>query len=243
MKFSSLLTSAWLIALAQPTAAQINNDRGRIVGDGQLVTQQRTVGRFDQLSVDYAVTVRITEGDPALVELEAEGNVLPYLTVDTKGGQLLIGLSRRASFKEIKKVTVTIHNPRLNRISARTACGITSELPIEGKELILTLNEACSLTAPLRLRRLEINLEAASSVTLQGETTEATLRLEGAGKVNAEKLTIGQAEVSLNGASQARLHVTGTLTASADGVSTLTYSGNPTVQSAKTTGLSSIEPN
>lgn len=243
MKFFSLLTSACFIALAQPVAAQINNDGGRVTGDGQLVTQQRTVGRFDQLSVDYAVTVRITEGDPALVELEAEGNVLPYLTVDTKGGQLLIGLSRRASFKEIKKVTVTIHNPRLNRISARTACGITSDLPIEGEELLLTLNEACSLTAPLRLRRLEVNLEAASSVTLQGETTEATLRVEGAGKVSAEKLIIGQAEVSLDGASRARLHVTGTLTAEADGVSKLTYSGNPTVLSKKTTGLSTIKPN
>ena len=77
MKFSSLLTSACLIALAQPTAAQINNDRGRIVGDGQLVTQQRTVGRFNKLSVDYAVSVRITEGDPALAELEAEGNAAP----------------------------------------------------------------------------------------------------------------------------------------------------------------------
>lgn len=243
MKFFSMLTSACLIALAQHAAAQINNDSGKIIGNGQLVTQQRTVDRFDQLSVDYAVSVRITEGDPALVELEAEGNVLPYLTVETKSGRLLIGLSRRASFKEIKKVTVTIHNPKLSRISAQTACGITSDLPIEGDELILTLNEACSLTAPLRLRRLEVNLEAASSVTLQGETREATFRVEGAGKVNAEKLIIGQAEVSLNGASRARLHVTGTLTAEADGVSKLTYSGNPTVQSARTSGLSSIKPN
>lgn len=239
----NLLRTLMLVALIagwQPISAQINNSSGSIVGNGQISKETRDIGMYDRLLVDFAVKVRITEGDPARAELEGEQNVLPYITVAVNKGELTIGLSRKAKFKETKPITVTIHWANLQTITANTACSLTSDLPIEVAQLTIALHEACKLTAPLQVRQLDVNLTAASSVTIRGKADKALFRVEAASQVAARELTVAKADVNLSGASRAVVHVTETLSASADGVSSIRYSGNPTVTLQQATGLSTI---
>jgi hypothetical protein len=236
----TLIISA-LVACYQPLSAQIKNSGDGLVGNGKIVSEERTLEPYDRLLVDFAVKVRITRGDPTKAELEGEQNVLPYVTVSVNKGELTIGLSRTTKFKETKSVTVTIHQATLQAIKAKTACAITSDLPINSEQLTVTLDEACTLTTPLAVQQLTVDLAAASSVAFQGKTQTAVLRLDAASRVAAADLTIAKAELSLYGASHAFIHVTETLSASADGVSTIKYSGNPTVTSQRATGLSKIK--
>ena len=230
-----------LVACYRPLFAQVNTSTEGIVGNRQIVNENRTVGTYDRLLVDLAVNVRITEGDPTKAELEGEQNVLPYVTVAVSKGELTIGLSRQAKFKETKPVTVTIHRANLQAIKATTACSIVSDLSIDVPQLTVTLQEACKLTAPLQVQQLNVDLTAASSVTLRGKADKATFQVEAASHVAAEELTIANAYLVLNGASRAVVHVTETLSASANGVSTIRYSGNPTVTTRQATGLSTIK--
>lgn len=230
-----------LVACCQLVFAQINTSREGVVGNGHIVNENRILGPYDRLLVDFAVNVRITEGDPTKAELEGEQNVLPYVTVATNGSELTIGLSRKAKFKETKPVTVTIHRASLQAIKANTACSITSDLPIGATRLTVTLHEACKLTAPLQVGQLDVNLTAASSMTVRGKADKALFRVEAASQVAAKELTVAQAELVLTGASRAVVHVTETLSTSADGVSSIRYSGNPTVLTKQATGLSSIK--
>jgi hypothetical protein len=240
MKHALILIALVTVGFQPSLGQKITNDKGNIVGNNQIVQQERTVGSFDRLTVDFAMKVRITEGDPAKAQVEGESNVLPYVTVAVKNGELTIGLSRSAKFKEVEHVTVTIHRAALTEIRAKTACGIESDLPIKAEKLTVVLDEACTLTTPLAVGRLDARLEAACVLTANGTVNEVRFDLNGASKIYAEKLIIRKADVDLEGASQATLHVTDELSASAEGVSTLRYSGNPTVRSQRTGGLSKI---
>ncbi|MFD2573145.1 head GIN domain-containing protein [Spirosoma soli] len=242
--FKSLIVAFCITLLSQLTMAQS--------GTAQLVKRPHQVGTYDKLNVRFALQIRITEGDADAVEVEAEPEMQDRVQVGVKNGELTVEIPEdRMLYNETKSrkggtnrnskpVMVTIHVARLSQIKAAVACTIESSLPIKSDQLAITLKRASSLTAPIAVQTLTINADEASKLNLEGTAQKATIVCQQASRLNADKLTIGSANIKLQGSSNATVHVTETLSASADGVSTLTYSGNPKVESEVTTGLSKI---
>ncbi len=228
-----------LLLFSAPLFAQRTGDG--IVGSGNITDETRTVASYDRLLVDLTINVRIAEGAPGTVDVKGEDNVLPYVEIAVNNGELRVGLSRKAKYKDTKPVTVTIHRAALRSIQAKTACTITADVPVVSDQLTVSLNEACRLTADLDVQQLTVTLQAASSVTLRGKARTARFELDGASRVAAEQLRIAKADLTLNGASHATVDVSDNLSASADGVSKITYSGSPTIDAQRTAGLSTIK--
>ncbi|UFH54915.1 head GIN domain-containing protein [Spirosoma sp. KNUC1025] len=225
-----------LLLLCQITFAQ-----NGIVGNGQVVTQQRTVSSFSKLAVRVGMRVRIIAGDAGKAELEGESNVLTHVITDVKNGELTVMLSDKQTFKQTKTVTVTIHVAKLSQILISTGCSVESDLPIQSESLTTSVETGSRLITAIGTQKLNLTVKEGSQATLRGTAKEATVHLSGAGKLEADKLTIARATIDLNGASRADVHVTETLSASADGVSVLNYTGNPTVKSQEATGMSRIK--
>ncbi len=184
--------------------------------------------------------VHITTGDVGIAELEGESNILQHVVTDVKNGELTVMLEPNRSYNQTKGVTVTIHVSKLDRVTVSTGCSVTSDVPLQANNLTATVETGSSLTAPLSTKTLNLTVKDGSRATVEGTAAEATIRLSGAGKLSAKRLTIAKATIKLDGASSADITVTGTLSASADGVSTITYGGNPTVTAQEATGLSKI---
>lgn len=211
-----------------------------ITGNGQIIKQQRTLGSFNKLNVRVAMRVQITTGNAGTAELEGESNILEHVVTEIRNGELTVMLDQNKSYNQTKAVTVTIHVAKLDRVMVSTGCSVTADLPILADNLTLSVETGSKLTAPISAGKLNLTVKDGSAVTLNGKATDATIRLSGAGKLDAKRLTINKATVALDGASNASILVTETLAASADGVSTITYGGNPTVTAAEATGLSRI---
>ena len=211
-----------------------------IVGNGEIVKQQRSIGSFDKLTVRVGMRVRITSGNAGTAELEGESNILEHVVTDVKNGELTVMLAQNKSYNQTKGVTVTIHVSKLSEVEVSTGCSVESDLPIQADNLTATVATGSRLTAPISAKNLKLTVREGSQANLQGTAGEADIRLSGAGKLNADKLTIARASIKLDGASRADIHVTETLSASADGVSMINYTGNPTVKSQETNGLSKI---
>ena len=229
------LTLLFLVAICTGVNAQ-----NTIVGNGQITKEQRTLDKFDKLTVRVGMRVNITTGDAAVAELEGESNILEHVITDVKDGELTVTLAQNKSYNQTKGVTVTIHVAKLDQVRVSTGCTVDSDLPIRANTLTATVETGSRLTAPVNVKNMVLTVKDGSQASLQGTATEADIQLSGAGRLNADKLTIKQASLHLNGASRADVHVTGTLSAVADGVSTLNYSGNPTVKSQEANGLSKI---
>ncbi|AKD56878.1 head GIN domain-containing protein [Spirosoma radiotolerans] len=233
------LTTTFFIALTT-FLTQIVYAQNTITGNGQIVKQQRTIGSFNKLTVRVGMRVHIAAGNASMAELEGESNILEHVVTEVKNGELTVMLDKNKSFNQTKGVTVTIHVAKLNELLVSTGCSVESDLPIESSKLTTTVETGSRLTAPVSTKSLKLTVKEGSQANLQGTATEADIRLSGAGKLNADKLTIARASVRADGASRADIHVTETLSASADGVSTVNYTGNPSVTSQEATGLSKI---
>lgn len=232
-----------LVCLALGFLTLINrpvNAQDGLVGNGTIIKQQRRIANFHKLSVRIGMRVRITPGNVAEAELEGESNVLEHVITQVKNGELTVMLNDNVRFKNTKGVTVTIHVPNLDQVMVSTGCSVQSDVSIKGTNLVATVETGSTLTSPIAVKTLKLTVKDGSKASLQGTATDATIRLSGAGKLDAPKLTLDVADIKLDGASQATIHVTKTLAASADGVSALTYSGNPTVTQQETSGMSKI---
>lgn len=223
------------IALRQSIYAQ-----GQIEGNGQVIQQQRNVATFYKLAVRIGMRVRITPGDPSKAELEGESNILKHIVTEVKNNELTIMLEKDKSFNQSKTVTVTIHVAKLDQVEVSTGCSVESTLPIQSDNLSATVETGSRLTAPITTQKLALTVKDGSQANLQGTVTEADIHLSGAGKLSADKLTIARATIQLDGASRADIHVTETLSASANGVSTINYTGSPTIKSQEVSGMSKI---
>lgn len=220
------------------------------------VIEQRSVGTFDRLTVQNAIQVVIIPGNAGQIELESDADQLREVVTRVTGNELIIEVPKGKLLYDIytsakgdmsrdsKPISVTLHVNTLRAIRLETACSLTIDSPIAVDQLTVFLRTACTLTTALSVQTLRLDLDAASKANLSGSVSgEATLNLSGASRLRADALQLTDATIALSGSCGADVQVTGILRATADGVSTLTYSGNPTVQSAKATGLSTIERN
>ncbi len=228
---ASLLTLTGAMAQTQP----------QIVGNGDVVTKQRPLAPFHKLNVRVGMHVIITKGNEAIATLEGDSNILDHVQTDIKDGELTVMLKPNQSYNQQKGVTVTLHVRDLDQIMISTGCVVESDLAIRAKNLMATVEMGSKLTAPIDAKTLNLTVRQGSQAKLDGSVSEADIRLSGAGKLDADKLTIHRATVRLDGASNATLYVTKTLSATADGISTISYRGNPTVTSQQITGLSKIQ--
>lgn len=234
------LVASLLLGIVSCVSLTANAQDGGIVGNGQIVKQQRTIDTFHKLTVRVGMRVRIAAGNAGQAELEGESNVLPHVITQVKNGELTVMLNEHTHFKNTKGVTVTIHVPQLDQVMVSTGCSVTSDLPIQASTLTTTVETGSNMTAPISAKSLKLTVQEGSRASLQGTATDATIRMSGAGKLDADKLTVERADIRIDGASKATIHVTKTLAATADGVSSITYSGNPTVTTREATGLSKI---
>lgn len=251
MKNTLSLTSLLMLLTTLFTFAQSGE-----VSRAKPVTQQRSVGSFDRITVQNAIQVFITPGDPHQIELTSEADQLNEVITRVKGNELTIEVpkgkllydtyknAKGQTTRDSKPISVTLHVNTLRAIHLETACSLTIDTPVDVDQLTVVLRTASTLTTSLSLQTLWLSLDAASRANLSGSVSgEATLTLEGASRLQADALRLTNATIALSGSSQADVQVRETLRATADGVSRLTYSGNPTVQSAKATGLSTIDRN
>ncbi len=228
---ASLLTLTGTLAQTQP----------QIVGNGDVVTRQRPLTPFHKLTVRVGMHVIITKGNEALATLEGDSNILDHVQTDISNGELTVMLKPNQSYNQKKGVTVTLHVRDLDQLLISTGCTVESDLAIRARNLTATVETGSRLTAPIDAKTLNLTVRQGSQAQLDGSATEADIRLSGAGKLDADKLTISRATVRLDGASNASLHVTKTLSATADGISTIRYRGNPTITTQQITGLSKIQ--
>lgn len=101
---------------------------------------------------------------------------------------------------------------------------------------LLRCDASSSARATLTHTGKEAALNASSSgkITLSGTVDKATASASSAGKVNGEGYTAKEASLRTSSAGKIAMHVTDTLSAKASSGSSVTYSGNPNVQSLDT---------
>jgi hypothetical protein len=208
------------------------------VGSGTVVTRTPPVGEFDRLEVGSAFVVTVTLGDAPAVVVRVDDNFADRLDVGVSNGTLHIGLTEGT---EAARATLEadVTAVSISEIGTSGVASVHLADEISG-ELSATMSGASHLDGPVALDQGTLELSGASVVTLTGSAQDLSASGSGASRLALEGLSVASLEVTLSGASSARVTAEDELSYDLSGASSLQYGGSPTITHQSVTGGSSV---
>jgi predicted small secreted protein len=224
---------------------------GVIQGSGQVKEETRTVSNFSQVSHWGMGEVYVTQGDEEILRVEAEDNLLPYITTEVKDGTLNIGFKPGfvTSFWPTQpiKFYVTMKNidglqtSGSGDISAAavktdklklsiTGSGDISIGQLDSNTLTSSVNGSGDITiSQLNAQTVKTAITGSGEMTLAGKVTDQTAQINGSGDYMASELQSQSASVTVTGSGNAEVWAADKVDANISGSGSVKYYGAPSV--------------
>ena len=212
MKIHSLFAAA----LAGLFLAGCDIDVG-VRGSGNVVTVQRPIEDFAEISARGAVRVAWKGGAPSL-SITTDDNLMDLFETKVVNNRLEMRMRERTRPTHGIKVAITsskLDGARLSGAADLVAQGVNGQV-------------------------FAVESTGAASITLDGTVDELLADMTGASELKAKSLQAKSVGISTTGAADAWVTATEKLRVAITGAGDVTYSGNPTTIEKKVTGAGSI---
>ncbi len=205
-----LLTSAVLIlATGCVTTTGANAATDVIRGSGSLASEDRDVSGFSRIHLIGGGELRIEQGAAESLTIEAEDNLLEYLTGEVEGDTLI--LTTQEGF------TLAATRPVIYRIAVQSLEGIE----VDGGATIVA--------SDLSLGDLDVSITGGATVTLSGMVDRQSITVEGGGAYHGEDMASQETTISITGAGAMTVRVEDRLDVTINGAGAVSYIGDPQV--------------
>ena len=188
-----------------------------IRGNGEVITEQRTVEPFTEIDTGGALRVEWRSGPPSLT-ITTDRNLLSYVENYNLGNRLEIRTRNR--LRPTHGIKVAVSSPSLAGAKLSGAADFIGH----------------SLSG----HTFAVQSTGAASVVLDGTVDELLADLTGASDLKAKNLQTKIVEISTTGAADASVTVADTLRVSITGAGDINYWGNPKTVERHVTGAGSI---
>lgn len=188
-------------------------------GSGKIVTVNRTIGGFNKLSIQLAATIEFTGTGSKQLNITADDNLVDIITTTISNKTLLIESSH--SFSTHHKIQIRITGP-----------AALEKLVADGSTMINLHN--------IDGDSLEITLDGINHLTAEGKVKNLAIKAKGSGEIDTKKLPAENVDINLDGTINAVITVKNKLSAALEGISNVTYYGDPDLVNKTIDGISSI---
>jgi hypothetical protein len=218
---------------------------------------------FSKIEVGSAFEVEVVQSSTWSVVLTAQEKLFEQIAVTKSGDTLEINLewgwgtwvSSWGYQRPKARITVPeLSVLKLSGASKGSARGFKSDhdtdvflsgassldIDIEAAGSGIEVSGASRLTGRLKANDVRLQVNGASNATLSGSAVTIDLDASGASRAELTSVPASEVKVVLSGASRATVAPKDTISVELSGASSLTYSGNPALQSVEISGASTI---
>lgn len=228
----------------------------RLRASGKLLTKTLPIPAFDELRVSRGITVVLTAKASDKMTIEADDNVMDYVTVTTEQNKLSLSIDK--SIQNLSNASVTITIPtdgKIDKLDASSAAkivgkrlltatdfeidassGSSIEVAVKADKCELDASSAAKLDVALEAEDVSVDLSSAAKVNLAGTATRGKVSLSSGAKLSATDLVVENLRVSTSSGAKAAVNCTKTLSASASSGASISYTGDCTVERKTSSG-------
>jgi len=188
-----------------------------IRGNGNVVTDQRSIADFTEIRASGGMKVEWHAGPPSL-SITTDENLLRYIEGHISGSTLR--LKEHDRLRPTHGIHVTVSSPKFNGGDLSGAVDLVAH----------------NLTGA----KFYVRGTGATDITLDGTVDELLADMTGAGDLKAKSLQVKTAQISTTGAADAVVNVSDVLRVSITGAGDVTYYGNPPTIEKHITGAGSV---
>jgi len=215
---------------------------GRVVGSGDLVTEEKDFSDFTIVEVGSGFEVEITQSSSYSINVTADDNVLDHIEVSKSGVTLRIRLKLGYRYQSVT-LRAEITMPELYELQFSggahgTIAGFTSS-----HEFVLELSGGSHLSGDFTTSgNVQFLLSGGSRlIGLDGAANDLHISASGKSGLGLSDFPVHDATVNLSGGSSATINLDGNLDADLSEGSSLGYIGDPTMGDIKKSIGSTIE--
>ena len=201
-------------------------------GSGKIVSENRPVKDFDQISFSGMGDMYLQQGDEESLRIEAEDNLLPYIKSDVVNGSLRIYFDHNNLHfvHPTQPVRIYVGLKQVKSIELSGAVRMLSE-SLRGD----TLHVDISGSGNMDLKQLEVNelttkISGSGKCNIQGETNTQNIVISGSGKFDTRNLYSRDVNIRVSGSGKAQVNAEEQLDVHISGSGDVAYFGNPRVQ-------------
>lgn len=212
----------------------------KVRGEGPVQKENRTVTSFDELSIAGSFEVALVQGNEGSVTIEAQENLLPYITTEVKNGNLKIRTEDGVNLQPSKPILVTVFITDVEKISLAGSGTVTSDFTLTGESLHLRLAGSGDLDISAETNFMEADLAGSGDILMKGSATRVEINIAGSGDVEAFDLKANDTSVNISGSGTAQVYCDGYLDAKIIGSGDVVYKGSPQKEDSKSIGSGKI---
>lgn len=192
----------------------------RVVGSGNLRTEEEIFSDFNAVNIGSGFQVQITRSNSYHITVTADDNLFDRIEVSKMGNILSIGLTPGVSVTSTT-LEVDISMPDLRELQFSGGVRGTAT----GFNLTHDLNA---------------ELSGGSALTMEGRANRLTVSASGGSSIVLSNFVVIDADIEFSGGSQGTINLSGRLDANLSGGSKLFYLGDPTLGDITTSGGSTV---
>lgn len=242
---ATLFLAAGMIMSCKPVKASFNSDAAdNAASRKDYIERTYKCAAFDKVDIGTVASVTITQSVGTEVKVIAPEQFLKNLSVRSANGTLVMKMLKGYSSRHIdKKICIIISVPHLSSVIASGVGDVTLKGRFEEKMISLEHSGVGEMTIEnLNCQHLNAIQKGVGDLVVKGTANYASYTQMGVGNVNAEDMIAKEVLASSVGVGELSCYASESITASATGVGSVKYKGNPAkknVQSLK--GMGNVE--
>lgn len=209
--------------------------------DGDWISKEYQIKDFSNIYLEGGYKVYLSQGDEVSLTVKTTSeDMFDVLNVDNWGDELSLVMNR--DYLSYRRIRLYITVKDLEQIKTEGGLSLESDGYLDLKDLKLHIQGGAKVDLKLKARNVDLIGEGGVVISLNGVADELSVRLVGAGHVDADELKAEDVKVQIEGVGTASVYATEKLDTQIEGVGKVWYKGNPSV-TKNIEGLGSVSNN
>lgn len=215
----------------------LNGDNIR--GNGNVVTETRSVKEFHSIKSSGSIDIEITPSDTYSLEVQNDENLIGYMLTDVVDGVLEVKYKRGSYSNDHSKVFIKV--PTLREIKSAGSADISIQGTLKNSDQIhIQLSGSGDIDGDVDAPVIKANSSGSGDIKLSGKTKTFICEIRGSGDVECADLRSENAEISVKGSADVKVFASVSLKVNVAGSGNVYYGGNPTSPEIKISGSGEV---
>ena len=198
-------------------------------GNGNVTTQTRNEASFNGVKTAGSFDLYVTQGETQSIRIEAEENLLKYITTEIEGGVLKVRVRRGVNLRPRKDMKVFVTAPNFKELGIAGSGNIIAESDIKSTDNMefSIAGSGDVRVAAIDAPKITVRISGSGSANIAGNTRDAVFRIAGSGDVKCKELKAENTEVHIAGSGNVWTYCSQNLDVHIAGGGDVHYLGNP----------------
>ena len=173
----------------------------RVRGNGNLVTQERTISGFEGVENYGSFDVTVVPSSTSSVKVEAEENLQQYIETYVDNNKLQIRTRNRYNLRPRREMKITVSGPVFTTITTNGSGNIVGQglLNTNNGNVSLRVAGSGNIDVEMNASRVDSEIAGSGNIKVKGTSKEFEGGVYGSGNISAAGLQADESKVEIAG--------------------------------------------